>query len=375
MRPSLSKKLFTARVELIAVLDKRFFEQPVVQYGNDDTEMVLRGATVERLREEVAAMNLDNFIVRPKRRWVEKYVDAVSWKRLDAAEQAELVQEVAGLPSEFEDADQNAKQFDLIMLRLQLAVLTSDVSFKRLREQVQSIARLLEENSSIPMIHAQLRLIQELHADEYWADVTAPMLENVRKRLRDLIKLIERSKRKVVYSDFEDEIGAATHLELIGVAASSDYERFREKARQFLKAHSDAPVIRKLRRNEPLSQADLEALERMLLEAGIASGEELLRAREESKGLDRFVRSLVGLDREAAKKALGGFLMGRTLNATQIDFIDMIIDHLTQHGAIDAALLYESPFTDFSPLGIEGVFSREDAAELVHLLSGASAAL
>jgi len=59
---SLSKKLFTARVELIAALDKRFFEQPLVQDNGGDTEIVLRGATVERLREEVAAMNLDNFI-------------------------------------------------------------------------------------------------------------------------------------------------------------------------------------------------------------------------------------------------------------------------------------------------------------------------
>lgn len=73
-------------------------------------------------------------------------------------------------------------------------------------------------------------------------------------------------------------------------------------------------------------QADLESLERMLLEAGIASGEDLLRAREESKGLDRFVQSLVGLDREAAKKALDGFLVGRTLNANQIEFIDLVID-------------------------------------------------
>ena len=36
------------------------------------------------------------------------------------------------------------------------------------------------------------------------------MLETVRVRLRDLIKLIEHGERNIVYTDFEDEIGAGT---------------------------------------------------------------------------------------------------------------------------------------------------------------------
>lgn len=48
----------------------------------------------------------------------------------------------------------------------------------------------------------------------------------------------------------------------------------------------------------------------------------------------------------------------------------MIVSYLTQHGAMDAALLYESPFTDFSPLGVEGVFGEKDAADLISILRG-----
>jgi len=39
---------------------------------------------------------------------------------------------------------------------------------------------------------------------------------------------------------------------------------------------------------------------------------------------------LVGLDREAAKKAFAVFLNGSTLSASQIEFINLIIDHLTE---------------------------------------------
>jgi len=46
----------------------------------------------------------------------------------------------------------------------------------------------------------------------------------------------------------------------------------------------------------------------------------------------------------------------------------MIVDHLTEHGVMDAALLYETPFTDINPLGPDGVFSSEQVCEIISLL-------
>ena len=64
------------------------------------------------------------------------------------------------------------------------------------------------------MVAAELALILEVQTDEYWQDITAPMLETVRRRLRALIKLIELKRRPIVYSDFEDQIGQGTAIEL-----------------------------------------------------------------------------------------------------------------------------------------------------------------
>ncbi len=75
------------------------------------------------------------------------------------------------------------------------------------------------------------------------------------------------------------------------------------------------------------------------------------RAAEASQGLGLFVRSLVGLDRQAAKEALAGFLVGKSLAANQIEFVNLIVNLLTEHGVMDAARLYESPFTDLTPRG------------------------
>jgi len=91
-------------------------------------------------------------------------------------------------------------------------------------------------------------------------------------------------------------------------------------------------AVQKLRKNEPLTAGDLTGLENILTENGTAKPEDLQKAKVESENLGLFLRSLVGLDRDAAKAAFSQFLTSNTLSANQIEFLNMIIDHLAQHG-------------------------------------------
>lgn len=362
---SLGKRLFTTRLELISELDRKL--SGVAKEGRVK-EAELRQETAYILRDEVAAMNVENFVVRAKRRLVEKYAKPDAWGELKLEAFAELAHEVAGLPSELEAEEEEAKRFDLLILNLQLAVLRVEPAYRRLSDQVKAIAGLLEEKSSIPMVHEQMPLIQDLQTEEWWQDVTVPMLETVRRCLRALIKLIEKQRRKPIYTDFEDELGGETAIELPGFASPDSFERFRAKTRQFLSEHENDLVIHKLRMNEPLTATDLQELERMLAESGLATPEHLQKAKAECNGLGLFVRSLVGLNREAAKQALAGFMAGKTLGANQIEFVNLIVDHLTEHGVMDAGLLYESPFTDVTPHGPDGLFPATQIDQLVSLL-------
>ncbi len=372
---SLSTRLFNARLELIGELDKSLasgqrvaVKETPPNYGPPRTSAELRRFLAEVLHQATAAMNLDNFVVRPKRRIVEKYLKFDAWSVLPPEAISELSHEVAGLPTQLEPEGEEAKRFDLLALNLQLAILRAEPAFVRLRDTVKGIAGLLEERAAIPMVQEQMELIQDLQTDEWWNDVTAPMLEVMRRRLRDLVKFIEKRQRAPIYTNFEDELGEEVQVDLLGREQSTDQARFIAKAQAFLRAHNEHAAIQKLRMNHALTTADLQELHRILIEGEVGAAEDLQRAANDSNGLGLFVRSLVGLDRQAAKEALAVFLNGKTWTANQIEFVNLIVNHLTERGVIDAAMLYQSPFTDLTPHGPDGLFEPAQVDLLFQIL-------
>ena len=206
-----------------------------------------------------------------QRRYVEKFADEKSWARLDADAQHELIEHVAGLPSEVTDDDLAAKQFDLLVYRTELALLHVDPSFVGLRVKISETASLLEELSNVPMVAAEMALILEIQTDDFWQDITLPMLETVRRRLRALVKLIEHKQRPMVYSDFVDRPGVAADITVRGIPVGTDMDAFRRKARQFLKAYERYLAVIKVKRNEPLTPTD-SARSRTYLCRGGADG-------------------------------------------------------------------------------------------------------
>lgn len=361
----LGKRLFKARTDLILALDRALGSR--VGEGGAP-EWALRDATAGLLRDHVAGMSADNFLVRPFRKLVEDYSQAEVWASLGPLEAPGMVDALGDLPSSVAEPDEEAKRFDLLVLRLQLAMLRQEDTFTALQEQMQGIAGALSEMGSIPMVMAEMALIHDLMTEMWWEGATLPMLEKVRIKLRSLVKLIERVRKKVLYTDFEDHLGELQFVQISHGSGGTDPEKFKAKVRQFLLAHESHFAIHRLRMNQPLTATDLAELERMLETAGLGDPEQLLKAAKEAHGLGLFIRGMVGLDREAAKAAFNGFVDGRALTASQLEFIDLVIDHLTQYGVMDPARLYESPFTDLHRLGIEGVFKQAEVQELVRIL-------
>lgn len=351
----ISERLFSGRVELINALEET------------SKDPSLARATKDRLHQEVLGMNVDNFIVRQARRSVERFQRADAWEVLNLDDRLSLTGEISGLPSAFEDGGLAAKQFDLLVLNAQLLLLCDDAGFSALQKRIMSYVAALEGLSNVPAVAKELELILEIQTEGFWPDITVGILEDVRRRLRNLADLIQPKERKNIITDFEDSIGTTSEIDLPEVSGGVDKARFKAKTRKFIDAHADHIALQKIRRGEQLTTYDLDELERMLIAEGIADPE-TVEGLQPSGGLGVFLRSLTGLDRPSAKAAFGSFTTAHQLSASQTEFVDLIINSLCENGVIDPRTFYESPFTDLDEMGIMGVFNEAQTAEIITIV-------
>jgi type I restriction enzyme R subunit len=354
---ALGTRLFKQRLELVGALQ------------DHDADPALRTQVVDLLWEGVAAINLDNVVVRPHRQATERFQSKDAWTSLSLEDLHELAAEVADLPTALPAEHEAAKRFDLLLVRLQLALLKQDPAFTALRDQVKVIAGALEELASIPTVKAQLPLIEDLQSDPWWEDVTLDLLEEVRRKLRMLVTLLGKTQRRPLYTRFDDELGEARDVAVAGLVPGVGFEQFRKKARSFLRAHTNQLVIEKIHRNKPITARDLAELEAILIAEGVATDADLARGAAEAGTLGLFIRSLVGLDRTEAKALFADLLDDGTATATQIEFVNLIIDDLTEHGTVEPSRIYESPYKDLAPTGPEGIFPEPAIDRIVTTLA------
>lgn len=365
----LTKKIFKRRLELLEHLPAPPTSEVRECSAGEEALIQLRSDIADELHGEVAAMNLDNFIVRPARQHVGRYAERSAWDQLDNNALIDLSDHVAGLPSERPPEHITAKLFDLSCLQMQLSVAGSTSDIVILRERVMKLAADLETKDSIPAVQAQLSLIHEIQTDEYWQDITLPMLETLRRKLRGLIQFIDKAAMKPVYTVLTDEMGEAGGVGLSDFSTGINIAQYKRKVEAHIRANENHVAIAKLKHNKPLTPQDLAELERFVYEsAAVESRERFTQVYGEDQPLTVFIRSLIGLDRNAAKEALGQFLDTNRFSSQQIRFVEMIIERLTQHGVIDPGLLYEPPFTSIHHEGLDGVFPSAGADAVVEAI-------
>ena len=347
----LGARLFRSRVRLLT---------NVHATPDLDPEGALTESLTTELHREVAAMNRENFIVRMQLEAVERFQQRESWDQLAASDVEVLQNKVAGLPSEIESEDIESRLFDLTALKMQLALAEGDTgTFEQTRRRVVEIAMLLEEKSAIPAVKAQLAYLTSVQESAFWEGIALNGLEELRMRLRGLVPFLDKKTRKIVYTDFQDEITGVREDadDYLPKMTGIQYEK---KVQEYLKGHLDHIVIHRPRTNQPLTATDLQGLEQTLVEIGEDDGETLLSgllARNDAPSLAHFVRSMVGMDRAAAQEVFSEYLSNRTLTPPQIRFIEMVIDQLTARGVMEPSALYEAPFSSVHADGPEALFS------------------
>jgi len=104
--------------------------------------------------------------------------------------------------------------------------------------------------SNVPVVATEMAFILEIQTDNYWADVTVDMRKEIRVKLRNLVELIKPIERKIVITEFEDEIGPEANVDLPDVGSGVDKGCFTMKVRKFLDDHANHIALLKQKHAE-----------------------------------------------------------------------------------------------------------------------------
>jgi type I restriction enzyme R subunit len=219
------------------------------------------------------------------------------------------------------------------------------------------------------MIAAKLQVIEEVQVEEWWRDITVDMVSVLQQDLRELVKFIDRQQQEIIYVNFADEMGEVQNINVPIQTSGSSRLQYQKKVEAYIRSNENNVAVAKLKRNIPLTDADLTALEEMLFNSEVIEDREIFaEVYGQNISLKLFIRKLFGLDRNAAKELFSKYLTSK-FNTNQIRFVENIIDYLTQNGVMFPELLYEPPFTDLHREGLDGIFPDKEADNIIEILT------
>lgn len=277
---------------------------------------------------------------------IDRYIIAESWQCVSEVQMAEINRYIAPLVDCGESDDIRTKMYDLRMLRIQLAILMSGNLTKKVMKDVEAVvamAKILMTKYSIPEVEAKNEDIESLVNEMFWKLPSVEAVENWRRKLRDIMKYATGEGENIVFIDIGDVITPGDPVD-VGI----EFRTYRQKVIDFLRENWSLPVVEKIHKLEPLTDADMGELEDILWhKLGTKADYD---GEDYAGSLAGFVRSLVGLDQAAVNEKFGQYLTGNVFNANQQEFVKMVINYVRENGEITRNDLVNSyPFRFMKP--------------------------
>lgn len=327
---SLTQRLFKIRLQLAEALQ-------AAQYQQDDFARAYHDELKQILHGQLCS--LGNNIIEVRQNWslVEQFRQKDAWTCISEMDVRMLDINVGPiLPTESDDLA--AKSFDFLMLNIALAKIVPAHEGAPFESKVINIAESLLKKASIPAVQARIKTLQEITVNEFWDKAGLNDLERVRREVRDLVKNLTGKKRGKYTIDIEDVISGGSYVR----EKETERPPYHERVLRFLMENGDHPVLRKIKRLEQLTIADIRELERILWQE--LGTEEEYRANCGDRifgNVAVFIRSIEGLDRQVAIQRFAQLIQSEDLSSTQIEYLDTIINYVSRNGDITTE--------DFSP--------------------------
>ncbi|PIE40654.1 MAG: DEAD/DEAH box helicase, partial [Gammaproteobacteria bacterium] len=362
---SLSQKLFEARLA---------YAEEALKRG----EMDSFGKMIALIKQDIDA--LDNNSIAIKDNWKLKQ----QLSQIDVLHQfapvtkAQLYEHMAPLMQWRNiKGEGEALKWDLDITTAQYAQLCQPRQLDSVKEQILTKVRSL--SMELNQVRSKASEIRALQQDDYWLTANFDTLEHSRQQLRPVIHLRDKGPTpppvEISVIDIKEDIGEYQVEERKTNIRTVDYEIYRQEVEKTLTPLFDKnPVLQKIRAGEPVTKAELDALNALIHTQNPRVDLELLAEfyPDSSAGVDQLLRTIIGLDVDAIEQQFTAFVQQHHINlsALQQRFLGLLKSEICRKGQMTIADLYEQPFKGLHQDGIDGLFQDQQAELIATFVAG-----
>ena len=169
-------------------------------------------------------------------------------------------------------------------------------------------------------------------------------MERVRKDLRELILFLKGNSKNTFTIDIEDAFTDGG--EAPGIVTTTTYK---QRVVDYLAENKDNAVLQKIFNVEPLSQADIRDLERILWQQ-LGTREEYSKYAQNmiyGGNVAAFIRSIIGVNRNIAIRKFTELISESNLNSMQEEYLKTILNYVCENGDITTSTFGNDPFVNF----------------------------
>src|SRR3989449_4043858 len=331
----------------------------------------------QKLLRDIDDLPRDSIVVKDARRDLEQVKSPGFWTRVGVDPVQFLRTRITPLMRSQQGVDPNQASFALKAEQLSLAILERNRDeFGRLKEEIGEVMDYLP--FTIKEVKGKEDLINMVQKPSFWKEATYDDAQLLLRELTPLMKYKRTEPRPPIIFDIADIIEEREYVDVGPVTAPKSMlaKTYMEKVEKRIKELTHGhPTIQKILKNEPLTERDLEELEKTLNSPDLYVTEETLqKAYGQSKGtLVQFIKKVLGLYQfpDLAKRideAFKTFMIEKNyLNADQVNFLRTVETVFERKHHIEYSDLFEPPFTSFGPRAPVPLFQEEELKQVIGL--------
>lgn len=370
---SLTEILFGLRLRLAEYLKSDQFKEDVVLQE-------FKIELLDGLHQDIVVLDLERFDVKMKLEVVHEFGNdnREIWNHLSKRDVKRIEDELAPLVKPQKGDTYLARYYDKLLFTL----ITKRLETPNREEYVNSFmipiikvvntSKKLLKKTTIPAIKSKEPLIKLPLEEDFWKTDGITHLEKLRKGVRELVKYIDPVDQRYVTTDFadyiiKDKIKSSSFSDTGTPEYTSPFQNNVYRLEQLIRENEGHITITRIREGETITKVELQSLEDILFKGGIDK-EAIEKEVGSQFSLVKFIISLMGLSAEKVDAAFAKFTNDYQLNAIQIQFLDTIKKFLTTNGEIEPSKLYDAPFKNYHSMGIDGVFTTQQADKIFDIV-------